>query len=77
MKASSKPMRAPTHASARRRRLASHPLLAWLTILAIAGTLCACGRYGPPKRRTPEASETGAASDSAVPPAVTTPDDDS
>lgn len=34
-----------------------HPvqrLVAWLTLLAIAGTLCACGRYGPPKRRPQE-----------------------
>ena len=35
-------------------RSIDHPLqrlVAWLTLLAIAGTLCACGRYGPPKRR--------------------------
>jgi len=27
-------------------------LFATLTILAIVGTLCACGRYGPPVRPT-------------------------
>ncbi len=37
----------------------TRPLIAWLTLLAIAGTLCACGRYGPPKRRSP--ATTGAA----------------
>jgi predicted small lipoprotein YifL len=50
--------------------------VAWLTLLAIAGTLCACGRYGPPTRRAPEASTTGAASDSAVPPTATTDEDE-
>lgn len=28
---------------------------ACLTLLAIVGTLCACGRYGPPKRVDPPA----------------------
>lgn len=30
----------------------------WLTLLAIVGTLCACGRYGPPTRRPREAPAT-------------------
>lgn len=37
------------------------PLVAWGTAVAIAGTLCACGRYGPPQRRpsTPAATAVG------------------
>jgi hypothetical protein len=73
-KGSAKAISASTHAWVKRRRLVSHPLVAWLTLLAIAGTLCACGRYGPPQRRAPEASATGAANDTTVSPAATTPE---
>ncbi|MEZ4280503.1 MAG: hypothetical protein R3F21_12950 [Myxococcota bacterium] len=40
-------------------------LIAWLTVLAIAGTLCACGRYGPPKRR-PQTTTSAAAVTSRI-----------
>jgi hypothetical protein len=41
--------------------------LAMLTILAIAGTLTACGRYGSPVRPLPTAAnETGAATETGA-----------
>ena len=56
-------------------RLVSRPVVAWLTLLTIAGTLCACGRYGPPKRSPTDGAAAGAASDSAVPASPTSDDD--
>lgn len=47
--------------------------VAWLTLLAIVGTLSHCGRYGPPPRRptgapaTSEASAPSQASESEAP----------
>lgn len=55
-------------------RRVSRPVVAWLTLLAIAGTLCACGRYGPPKRSPTDAAAAGTASDSAVPASPTNDD---
>jgi predicted small lipoprotein YifL len=49
----------------------ARPIVAWLTLLAIAGTLCACGRYGPPKRTSTDTAAASTPSDSGVPPSPT------
>lgn len=47
--------------------------IAWLTVLAIAGTLCACGRYGPPKRRSPATKDAAAVTSSIEAPRAVIP----